>query len=567
VSALQALGGFVAELRRRHVVRVGIVYCAVGWILAEVSSTVFPALGIPDWSISLVVMLLIMGLPLALALAWAFDLTPAGVQRTPPRATAVVQHPAAARHPAAVERHAAAPLPSILALPFVDRSVGADHQYLGDGITEELINSLARVAGVRVVSRTSAFALRAAALDVREVGARLGVSHVVEGSVGVAGARLRLTVQLVAVDDGYAVWSRTFDRSLDDVFCVQEEVAGAIVHALAPALLQGPAADAPGDAAGRSVDFETYALYLRGRQQWNGRTPASLRTAIDYFQRAIRRDGTYAPAHAGLADCWAILVDHGIIAPADGLPPARAAASRALRLDPRLAEAHASVALVNQLEWRWTAAASGFRDALELNPGCIPARQRLALLFAWRGRFDEARSELRHARRADPLSPVLAASEAWVEYCAGRHEDAIAITWRLLGDDPAATQALAPLALALAATGRAADAVAVLGDSAPLAEPLLGIRAYVLGRAGRHDEARALIEQLGNTARAGYVTPYVLARAWLGLGQTDHAIGELQRAFIERAPQLVYLATDAAFDGIRGDETVVGITAGLAAAG
>jgi TolB-like protein/tetratricopeptide (TPR) repeat protein len=561
VSALQALGGFAAELRRRHVIRVGVVYCAVGWILAEVSSTVFPALGIPDWSVSLVVMLLIMGLPLALTLAWAFDLTPAGVERTPPRAAAVGQHPAA------VQQCAAAPLPAILALPFVDRSVGADHQYLGDGITEELINSLARVAGVRVVSRTSAFALRAAALDLRELGTRLGVSHVVEGSVGVAGGRLRLTVQLVAVDDGYATWSRTFDRSLDDVFCVQEEVAGAIVHALAPALLQGPGADAPRDPAARSVDFETYALYLRGRQQWNGRTPASLRTAVEYFQRAILRDGGYAPAHAGLADCWAILVDHGIIAPADGLPPARAAASRALRLEPRLAEAHASVALVNQLEWRWTAAASGFRDALELNPGCIAARQRLALLFAWRGRFDEARAELRHARQADPLSPVLAASEAWVEYCAGRHEDAIAIARRLLADDPAAAQALAPLALALAATGRAADAVVVLGDIALLTGPLLDICIYALGRAGRHDEARALIDQRGDTARASYVTPYALARAWLGLGQADRAIGELQRAFAERSPQLVYLPTDAAFDVIRDNETVVRITTGLAAAG
>jgi TolB-like protein/tetratricopeptide (TPR) repeat protein len=561
MTALQALGGFTAELRRRHVVRVGAVYCAVGWILAEVSTTVFPALGIPDWFVSLVVVLLIMGLPLALGLAWAFDLTPAGVQRTPKRAAAERLPAAALQSPT---DHG---VPAILVLPFVDRSVGADHQYLGDGITEELINSLARVTGVRVVSRTSAFALRAAALDLREVGTRLGVSHVVEGSVGLADDRMRLTVQLVAVGDGYAVWSRTFDRALDDVFCVQEEVAGAIVHALAPALLDWSGDAAPGEPAGRSVDFETYALYLRGRQQWNGRTPASLRSALDYFERAIRRDGSYAPAHAGAADCWAILVDYGIVPPADGLPPARDAAARALRLDPRLADAHASVALVSQLEWRWTEAESGFRDALERNPGYVTARQRLALLLAWQGRFDEARIELRQARQADPLAPVIAASEAWVEYCAGHHDDAIRIARQLLADEPGSVQALAPLALALAATGRAADAVAALRTVADLPEPLLGIHAYALGRAGLHDEARALIDQLGDPGRTHYVPPYALARAWAGLGRDDRAMDELMRAFEERTPQLVYLATDAAFDAIRSDERVRGISAALQASG
>jgi TolB-like protein len=555
---LGGLGSFGAELRRRHVIRVALAYCAVGWAVAEVSATLAPALDMPAWSVSLVVMLLVLGFPVALVLAWAFDLTPTGVKRTPALPSSPLRDPASP--------------PAILALPFVDRSVGADHQYLGDGITEELINSLARVPLLRVVSRTSAFALRSAATDLRETGARLGVSHVVEGSVGVASGRIRLTVQLVSVSDGYAIWSRTFERPLDDVFSVQEEIAGALVSALQPTLLdataapQQPEQEPPAD---RPVDFATYALYLRGRQQWNERTPASLRRALDFFTQATDQDPSYARAHAGIADCWAILVDHGIAAPEEGLPAARRAAAAALRLAPGLPEPHASSALIAQLEWRRSDAEAGFRAALDLCPGYVPARHRLALLLAWHGRFDEARVEIRRALHSDPLSTVTAASAGWIEYFAGNHDAAIAIERRLLRDDPDAAPALVPLALALTAAGRAAEAVAVLrpGPESAAASaaarrigaadggsPLLGVLAYVLGRAGLREEAAALTDQLAGAA--AHVSPYVIARAWLGMDQCDRALRELQRAFAERAPQLVYLATDPAFEPVRADATV-----------
>jgi TolB-like protein/tetratricopeptide (TPR) repeat protein len=554
---LGGLGSFGAELRRRHVIRVALAYCAVGWAVAEVSSTLAPALDMPAWSVSLVVMLLVLGFPVALVLAWAFDLTPAGVKRTPALPSLPLRDPSSP--------------PAILALPFVDRSVGADHQYLGDGITEELINSLARVPLLRVVSRTSAFALRSAATDLREIGARLGVSHVVEGSVGVASGRIRLTVQLVSVSNGYAIWSRTFERPLDNVFSVQEEIAGALVSALQPTLLDRAAAPQPEQEApaDRPVDFTTYALYLRGRQQWNERTPASLRRALDFFTQATEQDPLYARAHAGIADCWAILVDHGITAPEEGLPAARQAAAAALRLAPGLPEPHASSALIAQLEWRQSDAEAGFRAALELCPGYVPARHRLALLLAWQGRFAEARVEIRRALHSDPLSTVTAASAGWIEYFAGNHEDAIAIERRLLRDDPDAAPALVPLALALTAADRAAEAVAVLRPGSESAaasaaarrigaadggSPLLGVLAYVLGRAGLREEAAALIDQLAGAA--AHVSPYVMARAWLGMDQHDRALRELQRAYVERAPQLVYLATDPAFEPVRADPTV-----------
>jgi TolB-like protein/tetratricopeptide (TPR) repeat protein len=555
------LGSFGAELRRRHVLRVAFAYCAVGWAVTEVSATLAPALGMPAWSVSLVAMLLVLGFPVALVLAWAFDVTPDGVKRTPPL-------------PVMKRRHPASP-PAVLALPFVDRSSGTEHQYLGDGITEEVINSLARVPHLRVVSRTSAFALRSAPPgDLREIGSRLGVSHVVEGSVGVASGRIRLTVQLVTVADGYATWSRTFERPLDDVFSVQEEIAGALVAAIQPTLIAGasrPAQPEPEERTERPVDFATYALYLRGRQQWNERTPASLQRALEHFTRAAEQDPLYARAHAGIADCWAILVDHGIAAPENGLPPARRAAVAALQLGPGLPEVHAANALVAQLEWRWSAAEAGLRAALALCPGYVPARQRLALLLAWRGRFAEARTEIRCAIHADPLSAVTAASAGWIEYCAGNHDDAIAIERRLLRDDPAAAPAIAPLALALTAAGRAAEGVAVLRTEAGAwgsseigdGGPLLGVLAYVLGRAGRRQEAALLIDQLAGAG--AHVSPYVLARAWLGLDERERAIHELQHALAKRAPQLVYLATDPAFDPVRADTAVQRIIAATAA--
>jgi TolB-like protein len=550
VRSLGALGGFVAELQRRHVFRVAIVYCAVAWVIAEVSATFLPALGVPDWSVSLVAVLLVLGLPIALVLAWAFDLTPDGVKRT--QAT-----PAA---PAALAVRSVTTGPALVVLPFVDRSPGAEHQYLGDGITEELTNALARVDGLDVVSRTSAFALHAERLDARSIGERLAVTHVVEGSIRVSERRLRLALQLIDVSSGYAAWAETFDRSVDDVFCVQEEIARAFVDALRPAVLPEPLLQSS------TADFDAYAHYLRGRQQWNMRTPDALRRALDRFNESIAIDPDFAHAYAGVADCWAILVDHGIVAPSEGLPRARRGGVAALRFGPRLAEAHTSNALVRQLEWEWAEAEAGFRTALELNPGYVVARQRLALLLAWLGRTAEARDEIRRAVHADPLSPLVLASAGWVEYFDGRYDDAIRIERDILEYHPDAAPARVPLALALSHTGRADDAVAVLQADDPAGTPpLLGLVAYALGRAGRTDDALHIIASL-EAVTTSYVSPFVLAQAWLGVGDEPRALEALERAADQRAPQLVYLLADPMFAALKDCPSLEDITARLLAA-
>lgn len=556
---------FSAELRRRHVFRVALAYCAVGWVVAEVSATFLPALGVPSWSVTLVAMLLILGLPIALVLAWAFDITPDGVRRTP-------------SGPAAPPR-SAADGPALVALPFIDHSMGAAYQYLGDGITEELINALARVNGLDVVSRTTAFALRSAQLDARQIGERLGVTHVVEGSIRVAGQRLRLAVQLVGVSDGFAAWAHTFERALDDIFCVQEEIARSLVAALRPAIRAG-GPDVSHDLAAApllhssTTDFEAYALYLRGRQYWNERTPDALKRALQYFGESVARDPDFAHAHAGIADCWAILVDHGIVEPEDGLRHARRAAAAALRLGPDLAEAHTSHALVRQLTWEWTDAEAGLRTALSLNPGYVVARQRLALLLTWLGRTREARQEVQLALRADPLSPLVAATAGWVEYYAGNHDDAIRILRDVLEHQPDAVTARVPLALALTRSGRPVDAVAELRAAlatlrgtaaaepadAPASEQkliatgevgLLGLLAYALGEAGAHDEAERIAGRLAAVPPEPYVSPLVLAQAWLGLRRDAQVLAALADAAARRAPQLVYVLNDPMFSRLR----------------
>ena len=563
-ATLGAVGAFAAELKRRHVVRVGVVYCAVGWVIAEVSATFLPALGVPDWSVSLVAVLLVLGLPIALVLAWAFDLTPEGVRRTPGTpmdfgaAHAMASVAAAPASPAPVVAAALAG-PALAALPFDDRSPGAEHQYLGDGITEELINALARMDGLHVVSRTSAFAMRGEGMDARQVGTRLGATHVVEGSIRVSDRRLRVAAQLVDVAHGFAVWAGTFDRTLDDVFCVQEDIARALVRALQPALHDAGADNAPALLRASTSSFDAYALYLRGRQQWNERTPDALRRALRHFEEALALDPDYAAAHAGIADCWAILVDHGITDPAEGLPAARRSADAALRLDPLLAEAHTSSAMVKQLAWDWAGAESGFREALRLNPGYVTARQRLALLLAWLGRTGEARHEIDRALRADPLSPAIAASAGWIEYYDGKYDDAIRVLRDVLRHHPGAAAALVPLALALVQDGRPDEAVSALRAAADSttgapAFPVLAIRAYALGAAGRQVEAgqiSAMLEGAGT-----FVSPFMLAQARLGMGDADGARDALERAAAARAPQLVYLLSDPMFEEIRSTPAV-----------
>jgi TolB-like protein len=557
-------GRLLAELKRRHVLRVAVAYSVAGWVVVEVSSAVFPALYVPDWVLSGMTALVIVGLPVALVLAWIFDITPHGVERTPP--------PGAVRGGAAVpdaepwRDGVLASLPPVLpalssvaALPLADLSPDGQYRFLADGITEELIHGLARLKGLKVVARTSAFAFRDASMGAREIGALLGVRFLVEGGVRVAESRIRITVQLVSAEEGYAVWSGSYDHGFRDLILVQEEVGRALVTALRP-YLGGETVSREEIPTVPTSDVDAYTLYLRGRARWNERTEPALREAIRCFGEAVALDPGFAQAHAGIADTWAILTDYGLVAPSEGLPPARAAAERAIQLAPELAEAQTARGLVCQLEGDWEEGESALRWALELSPGYVAARHRLALLEAWTGRHELARHTLAGALELDPLSPPLRTSAGWVEYYDRRYGEAIRLLAAVLAAHPGYDAARIPLVLARAQMmGKppqgeedpleALERQAHSGDAPGSAVAVL---VYALGRAGRRIQADGWFEALRARASRGYVSPYYLALAELGVGRPDRALAELRRGAEEGAPQLIYLGAEPAFDPLRG---------------
>ena len=561
------LGPLITELRRRRVIRVALGYGAFAWIVIEVASTVLPILGGPDAAVRVITVLAVASFPPALVLAWVFDITRDGIRRTPHRDTLESAPPLpASTVPDRNRLEATETLRTIVALPFVDRSPDGDHRLLADGITEDLINGLARVPGLRVIARTTAYAVATEDPDVRDVGARLGVGTVVEGSLRVVGDRMRLNVRLVRTADGVAVWSESFERCVDDLFAVQNEVATAIVRTLRRRLLaESPRGDGPTTLAtpasgpivrGSTHDLRAYTLYLRGRALWKTRSPSALDEAQRAFEEAIEIDPAFAQAYAGLADVHSLRVDYGRISVEEGLPPARRAAMEALRLGGDLAESHVAAAIVRQLEGAWRLARAEFLRALELNPGNEVARHRYALLLAWLGRIPEARRQIDLARELDPLSPLVTATVAWIEYYAGSYAEAAIIARDALAASPGLVTARVVLSLALLAAGRPADAVEELRAAIRQSGDAGGIRAvlvHALGRSGRNEEAAAELQRLRAGATDGYVSPYCEAVALLGTGDGEGALDALDRAVDGKVPQIVYLRAEPLFAPLASD--------------
>jgi len=342
-----------AEFRRRRVFRVVAVYVVTGWILIQLGSAVFEPLGLPSWSMRLLLVLLALGFVLACLLAWVYDIGAHGIERTTPlsQVSADVARPA--------------PGASVAVLPFTDLSEARDQAYFCDGLAEEILNALASIRGLRVASRTSSFRFRENAADVREIGRALNVAAIMEGSVRKAGARVRVTAQLIDASNGYHLWSESFDRGLEDIFAIQEEIARSVARALRVSLKADAALD-----IGRNAprDMRAYEFYLRGRQIQSLKSSDNWTKAPQMFRRAIELDPDYAQAHAGLADSLAQLLIWRIIEPEGALDEALAAAKRALELAPDLAEAHVAHANTLSLAGDNQGAVAEFERAIELNP-------------------------------------------------------------------------------------------------------------------------------------------------------------------------------------------------------
>jgi len=440
--------------------------------------------------------------------------------------------------------------PVVAVLPFADR--GSGDAPLGDGMSEEIITALARLPTMRVVARTSAFAFRDSTLDVREIGARLGASYVLEGSVGSEGGRLHIHALLVSVDDGVQVWSGSYDREPQAVFAVQDEIARGIVGALRPRLAGRRALVRP-----PTDDLEAYDLYLQARQASGRRTLEGLTRGIELMQQAVARDSTFAEAYAGLAECHTLLVTYGASPPREGYPRAREAAEHALRLDPSLAEAHAALALVRMyFERDWRGAGREFQAALRQKPGYATARHWYATWLSYQGRHDEAVAAIDEAQRLDPFSAVVHTGGSTILYYAQRYDESIDRAHAALLIDPGFWLAYLQMGAAYAQQGRYPEALAQverarrLSRGHPLTE---GVRGYVLAVSGRADEARAVLRQLEAQAGPRYVSPAYAAAIYTGLGQPDEAIRWLERAFKASDDWAVYMAVEPVFEPLRSD--------------
>jgi adenylate cyclase len=456
---------------------------------------------------------------------------------------------------ATAKREAAAPAPnrSIAVLPFLDLSPEAQQEYFTDGLSEELINRLANVDGLRVAARTSSFTFKGKNADVGEIGRKLGVETLVEGSVRKDGERLRITAQLINTADGYHLWSHQYDLPLSDVFQVQEDIAAAIASALLPRLNGGTTTvlarkPAPNAAA--------YNLYLRGRHLWNQRTPESLQQALTYFQQAIARDSTYAAAYSGLADTYITLYDYGLLQAAQSTPNVRASATRALVLDPQLAEAHTSLAHLYLHEWNWAASESEFRRAIDLDPGRGPTYHWYALALTTVGRVGDAVAAMRKAVELDPLSPRMNADLGMALFAARDYDRAIEQEAKTLELQPKLPTAHWISSMALEQKGMVAEAqreVEKALELRPNNPNYLASLARVHALMGREGEARAVIAQIEAQARNEQGLEFFVALGYAALPDKTKAFEWLGKSLDQREGSIRYLKVDPRLDGLRAD--------------
>jgi serine/threonine-protein kinase len=441
---------------------------------------------------------------------------------------------------------------SVAVLPFLDLSPAGDQAFMSDGLTEELLNALARVRGLRVAARSSSFQFREPGVDVRMVGRRLGVAAVVEGSVRLDGNRLRVTAQLIDTRRGYHLWSEQYDRDMKDIFAVQEDIARTVASALSAELV----GRLPEVLVSRSTASpEAYQLYLRGRHNWSKRTRDGILEARRAFEEAITLDPEYAAAYAGLADAWQLMPDYGDVPAREGLARARTAALRAIALDSSLAEAHASLAaLMDDYDHDRAGAEREYRLAIALNPGYVTARQWLAIHLADGGRFDEAIAEIERARRLDPLSRIINTAVGAIRYFARDYDAAIAEYQTVLDQAPDFALAWALMGRVYLVSGRAELAVGALSRSVDLSggDPSYrAVYAAALAAAGRREEAGALARALRDVEPGSYVPYSELAAAFLYLDEDSTALDLFERGVAQRDPAVKHLRVEPLYDGIR----------------
>jgi len=581
-DARTRLREFLAELRRRRVYRVAVVYAAVAFVIWQAGEIALPALHLPEWTLTLVVVLTLVGFPFALALAWAFDITPEGLQRTAPLAAERDVGPGrrgvmAAFGAGVVVAVAAGAVflflegrpteeglvyspgeakPAIAVLPFDNISPDPSDAYFADGMHEQITSQLSQVSAIRVISRTSVMQYREERKPVRDIAAELGVNYLLEGSARKAEDRVRLTVQLIDADRDEHVWAEEYDRDLTaaHLFEIQSEVAERVASALEVELT---ASERERIERHPTESLAAYDLYLLGRYHLSQLDTEGLTRAVEYFEGALDLDPDFALAHTGLADTYMIQTQGWGLAPKDVFPKAREAAERALALDPMLAEAHTSLGGVQLFyDWDFEAAEAAFRQAIEINPNYAAAPHWLALALMARARFAEANEAARQALALDPQSPYVKHNLGYILYVTRQYDEALEVYSDVIRASPnAVVRALR--GGVYVQQGMFDEGISDIELAAEMLEGRNLIPAAYLGfayaRAGRRDDAERVLRELQGISAERFVNPDYIAIVLIGLGENDQAIEWLQRATEARTDWPVFFPVDPVTDSIRSD--------------
>jgi adenylate cyclase len=570
------IDNFFAELKRRNVYKVAVAYAVGGWLVIQVSSTVLPTFHAPEWVVQTLVVLVAIGFPIALVIAWAFELTPEGLKRTED-ADLAQQSPRksrawiyivivgallsvglffvgrySARNTASAAR-TELPAKSIAVLPFVNMSADKNDEYLSDGVSEELITALSKITGLQVKARTSSFAFKGKNEDIQKIGELLHVSHLLEGSVAKAGNKLRITAQLIQASDGNHEWSDTYDREMQDIFAVRSEVAQQVAETLKVRLLGEDK---------RKIDkkptenLEAYNLYRQGRFYADKLSEEGMTKAVPFFQQAIEKDPRFALAYAGMADNYVIAAD-AIIPPREAFSKAKEAALKAIELDDSLAEAHASLGLVHyHYDWDWPAAEQELKRAISLNPQSAQSYTLYTHYLAGMGRYDEAKKYGALALELDPLSVSAHWFLGWGAIYAGRSDEAIGFFSKALELDPDNPWTRWFLGRAYLLSGNSSRAIEEMetglrfGPDDPLG---LGFTGYVYAVTGRRADALKILQRLDELQKRRFISTISRVYVYAGLGDKDKAFEWLEKAYEERSDSLAWFRFDPESKSLRSD--------------
>jgi len=566
---------FLAELKRRNVYNVAVVYAVVAWLLIQAGSILFPTFEAPGWVMKVFVTVVAAGFPIALILAWAFELTPEGIKRTElvesegpsvrSRGSAWIYVVIVAGaisaglfflgRPTSKQSEAGqAPVKSIAVLPFENLSRDPDNTYFAEGIKDELLARLSKVADLKVISIRSTEQLRSSPDDLTQIARKFGVANILAGSVQRSSDQVRVSVQLVKGETNAHLWADTFDRKMTDIFAIESDVAKTIAEKLQAKLTSS---EERAIFAKPTENVEAHQLYLQGRYFWNRRTGENLKKALSYFQQAVEKDPGYALAYAGISDSCTLIPVYGAGAPQDYYPRAKAAAEKALALDNMLGEAHTSLANVLFRYFELAESTREFERSIELNPNYATAHQwygRLMLLML--GQFDRAIAEVKRAVELDPVSPIIHADLGTIYTFARRYDEAIEQFRHTLELDPQFYWGHRQLGLALELKGDPGNAIVEYQKALQLSDDprVLAFIGHAEASTGRQSEARAMLVKLTEIAKTRYVSGYSFAVIHLALGEKDQALEWLEKDARERNGfEINFIKVDPCLDPLRGD--------------